>query len=69
VAALDVTDPARPGLAGSHDTPGYAHALARAGDRLYVADGRGGLRVLQVQVETGPAHAVYAPLAGKEIAP
>ena len=36
---VDVSDPAAPALAATHDTPGNAHDAAIAGDILAVADG------------------------------
>ena len=36
---VDVSDPASPLLAATHDTPGTAHDAAIAGDILAVADG------------------------------
>jgi hypothetical protein len=48
---------------GRYDTPGQARALARAGDNLFVADGPGGLVVLQVSDPAQPELIGQFPLA------
>ena len=45
---IDVGDPSAPVEVGFADTPGSARRAFPAGDRVYVADGAGGLLVLRV---------------------
>jgi Uncharacterized conserved protein len=47
VRAFDVTHPDSPLFAGWIDTAGYAFVVAARGDHVYVADGPGGLLVLE----------------------
>ncbi len=39
---------------GALDTPGYAQSLTLAGDRVYLADGEGGLRIIDVSDPAAP---------------
>ena len=55
IAAVDVTDPTAPHFVSRHDTPGVARDLAVQWPYLLVADGAGGLRVLEL---TNPTHLV-----------
>jgi hypothetical protein len=50
---IDVADPLRPALVGSHDTPGQASGVFVSGSYAYVADGVSGLRIVNV---ADPAH-------------
>lgn len=50
--AFDVSDPSAPERIGRLDTPGWAGELVASGGRLYVADGPGGLRIVDVQDPT-----------------
>ncbi len=45
---VDVSNPARPVVAGSLDTPGYAEGMVVVGRYAYVADGPAGLRVVDI---------------------
>jgi hypothetical protein len=50
---IDVSDPARPSLLGSLDTPGSALDLELVGNLVYLAD-RSGLRVIDVSNPSAP---------------
>ena len=45
---MDVSDPETMVLLGEFPTPGEARGLSAYGDYLYIADGDGGVLVLQV---------------------
>ncbi len=45
---IDVSNPVSPALAGSYDTPGYAHGVSVSGSYAYVADGGSGLGIIDV---------------------
>lgn len=44
---VDVSDPTRPSLVGTHGTPGYAQGVAAEGNHVYVGDFEGGLVILR----------------------
>jgi hypothetical protein len=54
---LDITDPTAPTHAGGYSTPGYARAVALAGDYAYVAISGSGLRVFDVSDPSVPVWA------------
>jgi len=56
--------PADPVEVGSYDTPGYARDVAVAEGRAYVADGNGGLRVVDVSVPSNPWEAAFYDTPG-----
>jgi hypothetical protein len=49
VYAVDIAGPAHLRLTGHLNTPGRAWRVSAYEDRLYVADGEGGLLVLQIK--------------------
>src|SRR5271157_5043162 len=57
---IDVSNPARPGIAGSYAAPGYAEAVATSGDYAYLADGPGGLRIVNVRNPSQPVEVAAA---------
>jgi hypothetical protein len=59
VFIFDITNPTHPVKAGSYRTSGRALDLEVMKDLIYVADGRGGLAILQVKEQ----QKVYLPLA------
>jgi hypothetical protein len=46
---VDINDPTNPVESGFLDTPGTATDLSWSGDRLFVADGEGGLYILEYE--------------------
>ena len=47
---IDISDPTKPRPVGNLDTPGdYAYDITVVDDRLFVADGYGGLVILRVR--------------------
>ena len=54
VLVLDASDPSRPTLVASLETPGVAHDATVAGNRLLVADGPAGLTVVDISDPTAP---------------
>lgn len=68
IYAIDGEDAGRLALIGAHGTPGTAHDVAIDGDRIYVADGDGGIRVIRYRAATvGPlGFWVGLPWAGAE---
>jgi hypothetical protein len=59
LAVIDVSDRANPVRVTGLDTPGWAHDVHVAGDRVYLADGPGGLVI--VSLPAGPLAIVEAP--------
>lgn len=59
VMLLSLADPLAPQITGLADTPGDGQRVALAGDTLYVADGRCGLRVLDVSQPESPRERGY----------
>ena len=57
---LDVSNPARPVIAGSYVAPGYAEGVAVSGDYAYVADGPGGLRIMNIRNPSQPVEVATA---------
>ncbi|WP_027368784.1 PKD domain-containing protein [Desulfocurvibacter africanus] len=53
--AVDVFSPLEPVLVGELQLPGAVHDLFYGGERLYVANGHGGLRVITMEYETDDA--------------
>ena len=49
VVVVDVQNPTEPALVARYDTPGNAWDLVVDGEHIYVADGYGGLLILQLQ--------------------
>jgi hypothetical protein len=49
VVVVDVQNPTEPALVARYDTPGNAWDIVVDGDNIYVADGYGGLLILQLQ--------------------
>ncbi|KAB8145931.1 hypothetical protein F8S13_02305 [Chloroflexia bacterium SDU3-3] len=49
ISLIDVADPAAPQLLARYDTPGTANIIRVSGDRIVVADGDGGLRILRAE--------------------
>ncbi|MBI2918849.1 MAG: hypothetical protein HYY01_12775 [Chloroflexi bacterium] len=61
---VDVSQPSRPAVLGSYDTPGYAESVTVAGKYAHVADGPDGLRVVDIgdlahPTEAGQAFGAY----------
>ncbi len=54
MTAVCVADPNRRDVVGAYDTPGLARDAVVSGTYAYVADGLGGLRVIDVSDPTGP---------------
>lgn len=50
VLGFDVADPSHPELRGQYDSPGWAGAVATAGNLVVVADNPGGLRILEERI-------------------
>lgn len=48
---IDIADPTNPVIAGTRDTPGFAHGVAVAGSCAYVADRVAGLQVIRLWEE------------------
>lgn len=59
VMLLSLADPLAPQISGLADTPGDGQRVALAGETLYVADGRCGLRVLDVSQPESPRERGY----------
>jgi hypothetical protein len=51
---IDVRDPTQPQEVGGCDTPGTADDVKVGGNYVYVADWEGGMRVMEVRVDTDP---------------
>ncbi len=54
IEIVDFSNPSKPVLLGTYDTPGYAQALAVKGSTLYVADADGGLLILDASDPARP---------------
>ena len=50
----DISDPSSPRLLAAYDTPGWEMAVAVMDDHAYIADGDGGMRVLNVSNPAAP---------------
>jgi len=61
---INISDPAHPIEAGSHDTPGWAFGVAVAGNYAYVADYHGGLRIINVSDPANPTEADFYDTPG-----
>jgi hypothetical protein len=60
IKAFDVTDPTRPALVATVDTPGDARGVTLVGTTAYVADGPAGLAVVDLAVPSRPVARVGA---------
>ncbi len=61
VNVLDCTDPAHLTLVASYDTPGQVNAIRVAGNIIYVADGEGGLEILELGDISQPLIQITGP--------
>lgn len=61
VNVLDCTDPAHPKLVASYDTPGRVNAIRILGNEIYVADGDGGLEILEIGDISQPLIEITGP--------
>ncbi len=52
VQVLDMAEPLSPAVTSTVDTPGEARDFVLSGERLYVADGTGGLAIVNVSIPT-----------------
>ena len=57
---VDITNPARPGVMGAYDTPGYAEGVAISGRYAYVANGPGGLQIIDIADPASPTEVAVA---------
>ena len=49
--ALDISDPANPQLAGEYKTGGFVWSIFIAEPYVYVANGNGGMLILEIAIE------------------
>ena len=49
IFVFDISNPTNPVKVGAYDTPGSAQDVTVVGNNIYVADGEGGLVILQVR--------------------
>ena len=52
---------------GALDTPGFAQSLTLVGDRVYLADGDRGLRIIDVSQPAAPRHLGSFDTPGTEV--
>lgn len=62
ISIWDITQSATPKQLGRFDTPGCACGLYAAGSHLFVADGDGGLRILDIRLPSAPGEVGYCLL-------